>query len=65
MWVLYVWFDYGYYGNVGEIMWEVINYYGNLSWIGGKFLSLYGVLDDCKYSFGLWENEVKGYLVWI
>lgn len=61
--VLYVWFDYGYYGNVGEITREVINYYGNSSRIGGKFLSLYGVLDDCKYSFGLRENEVKGYSV--
>ncbi|STL82245.1 xanthine dehydrogenase iron-sulfur-binding subunit [Escherichia coli] len=40
---------------------EAINHYGNSSRTGGKSLSLHGVSDDCKYSSGLRENEVKGY----
>src|SRR5699024_6034924 len=59
--VLYAWPDYGYHGNAGETTREAINHYGNSSRTGGKSLSLHGVSDDCKYSSGLRENEVKGY----
>lgn len=55
------WPDYGYHGNAGETTREAINHYGNSSRTGGKSLSLHGVSDDCKYSSGLRENEVKGY----
>ena len=48
-------------GNAGETTREAINHYGNSSRTGGKSLSLHGVSDDCKYSSGLRENEVKGY----
>lgn len=51
--------DYGYHGNAGETTREAINHYGNSSRTGGKSLSLHGVSDDCKYSSGLRENEVK------
>nr|WP_251124702.1 xanthine dehydrogenase iron sulfur-binding subunit XdhC [Escherichia coli] len=40
---------------------EKPNHYGNSSRTGRKSLSLHGVSDDCKYSSGLRENEVKGY----
>lgn len=49
------------HGNAGETTREAINHYGNSSRTGGKSLSLHGVSDDCKYSSGLRENEVKGY----
>lgn len=55
------WPDYGYHGNAGKAAREAINHYGNSSRSGGKSLSLHGVSDDCKYSSGLRENEVKGY----
>lgn len=53
--------DYGYHGDAGKTTRKTINHYGNSSWTGGKSLSLHGVSDDCKYSSGLRENEVKGY----
>ena len=51
----------GHHSNAGETTREAINHYGNSSRTGGKSLSLHGVSDDCKYSSGLRENEVKGY----
>lgn len=59
--VLYAGPDYGYHGDAGKTTRKTINHYGNSSWTGGKSLSLHGVSDDCKYSSGLRENEVKGY----
>ena len=58
---LAAWPDYGYHSNAGETTREAINHYGNSSRTGRKSLSLHGVSDDCKYSSGLRENEVKGY----
>jgi len=50
-----------YSGSAGKTRGKAINHYGNSSRTGGKSLSLHGVSDDCKYSSGLRENEVKGY----